>query len=69
MDLSFDLNTVFTAEIRGEELYIDGVHGPSVLDQMMSQYEDIGIGVRTSASSLTLSSARVRASTRTQPRS
>jgi hypothetical protein len=53
MDLKFDLKTV-RVEINGNpdeggELYIDGVHGPSVLDQMMSQYEDIGIGVRTSA--------------------
>jgi hypothetical protein len=47
MDLSFDLKTVHV-EIRGEELIVDGVHGPSALDQMMSQYED-DIGVRTSA--------------------
>jgi hypothetical protein len=49
MDLSFDLKTVHAVEIKGGELYIDGVHGPSILDQMMRQYEDIGIGVRTCA--------------------
>jgi hypothetical protein len=56
MDLRFNLKTLLLIEIDGEEmstegdeLYIDGVHGPSILDQMMRQYEEIGIGVRTSA--------------------
>ena len=56
MNLRFNLKTISLIEIdgdemsaEGDELYIDGVHAPSVLDQMMSQYEEIGIGVRTSA--------------------
>ena len=45
MDLSFDLKTVLTVEIDGQridtdggkQLYIDGVHVPSVLEQMWKQ--------------------------------
>jgi hypothetical protein len=76
MDLSFDLKTLVAVEITGEVLIVDGIHAPTVLDQMLRQYEDEDIGVCTSAilafvpvrwASLTLFSARVRPSTSPEP--
>jgi hypothetical protein len=49
MDLSFDLKTLVAVEITGEVLIVDGIHAPTVLDQMLRQYEDEDIGVCTSA--------------------